>query len=77
MSMDLTRIERTGYTIIDILSDVGGLMGILFSGITILLEIINYDHLNYFLISKLFKVPSPHRDEHKPQNAPPSPNVTD
>ena len=59
MSLDLTLIERTGYTLLDILSDVGGLMGILFSGITLLLEIINYNHLNYFLISKLFKA-SPH-----------------
>ena len=69
MSMDLTLIERTGYTIIDVLSDVGGLMGIIFSAITVLIEIINYDHLNYFLISKLFKVSHPVDSKNKQKNS--------
>ena len=69
MSMDLTLIERTGYTIIDVLSDVGGLMGIIFSAITVLIEIINYDHLNYFLISKLFKVSHPVDGKNKQKNS--------
>ena len=31
MNKDLTIVQRTGYTFLDVLSDVGGLMGILVS----------------------------------------------
>ena len=43
MSLDQTLIERTGYTILDILSDVGGLQGILISGISFILGILNHN----------------------------------
>ena len=41
MSLDQTLIERIGYTILDILSDVGGLQGLLISGISFILGILN------------------------------------
>ena len=43
MNFDMNIIQRTGYTVIDLLSDVGGLQGILISGMTLLLNIWNYD----------------------------------
>ena len=52
---DQTLIERNGYTIIDILSDVGGLQGILISGISLLLSILNHNSLNVFLASKHYR----------------------
>ena len=55
MGMDQTLIERSGYTILDILSDVGGLQGILISGISLLLSILNHNSLNAFLASKLYR----------------------
>ena len=55
MSLDQTLIERTGYTITDILSDVGGLQGALVSGISFILSILNYKNLDNYLVSKLFK----------------------
>ena len=55
MSMDRTLIERHGYTILDLLSDVGGLQSVLISGISALLSILNYNNLNSYLISKLFR----------------------
>ena len=55
MNMDRTLIERKAYTILDILSDLGGLQGILISGISFLLSILNYNHLNSYLASQLFK----------------------
>ena len=55
MNMDQTVIQRSGYTVLDILSDVGGLQGILISGILYILSIVNHNHLNNFLVSKLFK----------------------
>ena len=55
MSLDRTLIERNGYTILDILSDLGGLQSILISGVSFLLSILNYNHLNGYLVSQLFK----------------------
>ena len=56
MSYDQVLVERSGYTILDILSDVGGLQGILTSGILLLLSILNHSYLDTYLASKLFKV---------------------
>ena len=39
----------------DILSDVGGLQGILISAISLLLSILNHSQLESHLVSKLFK----------------------
>ena len=56
LNPDLTVIERTGYTITDLLSDIGGLQGILLSAIAIVLGILNSNHLENYLASKLYKV---------------------
>ena len=53
--MDLILIERNGYSILDLLSDIGGLQRALFSGVTIFLSIVNQNQLNDYLASKLFK----------------------
>ena len=55
MSMDQTLIQRSGYTILDILSDMGGMQNILISLISFTLSILNYNYLDNYLISKLFK----------------------
>ena len=55
MHPDLTLIERTGYTVLEILSDIGGLQGILISAISLLLSILNYNYLDDYLVAKLFK----------------------
>ena len=55
MSMDQTSIQRNGYTILDLLSDVGGIQGILITGISLVLSILNNNHLENYLVSKLFK----------------------
>ena len=54
MDMDLAVIERTGYTILDILSDIGGLQGILISGISFFLGILNHNYLDNYLVTKLY-----------------------
>lgn len=58
MSRDLVVIQRTGYTVLDLLSDVGGLQGILLYAISLLLSIANSDQLTQYLVEKLFKVNS-------------------
>ena len=55
MSMDQTLIERSGYTVLDVLSDVGGLQGILISGMSLILSLLNHKFLDNYLISKLFQ----------------------
>lgn len=55
MSLDQTLIERTGYTVLDILSDVGGLQGIFVSVIFLFLSVLNHNDLDNYLVSKLFK----------------------
>ena len=54
MNLDQILIGRTGYTILDVLSDVGGLQSILISGISLLLSILNHNFLDSYLVSKLF-----------------------
>ena len=58
IDMDLLIIQRSGYTFLDILSDVGGIQGILISAISILMAVHNYYYLDSYIISKLFKVGS-------------------
>ena len=55
MNFDQILVERSGYTLLDILSDVGGLQGILISGIGFILSIFNYNYLENYLVYKLFK----------------------
>ena len=43
LNLDVTLIERNGYTLLDVLSDVGGLQSILISGASLLLSILNYN----------------------------------
>ena len=60
MNLDYTTVTRSGYTILDVLSDVGGIMSILFSAMSMFLSAWNYNHFDNFLVSRLFKV---HRSE--------------
>ena len=53
--MDQTMVQRNGYTILDVLSDVGGLQGILITVITLVLGILNSNYLDNYLVSKLYK----------------------
>ena len=48
IDMDLSRtvINRTNYTILDVLSDVGGLESVLASVVSFLLGALNYNNLN-------------------------------
>ena len=58
MSLDQTVIERSNYTILDVLSDVGGLESVIASGIALVLSILNYNNLDSTLITQLFSFPA-------------------
>ena len=54
MNMDLTVVERSGYTIVDFLSDIGGLQSIMITVISFWLSIWNYNYLENHLVARLY-----------------------
>ena len=55
-NLDLLSISRDGYTILDWISDIGGIQGILISAVGILVGFWNYNFLESFMVTKLFRV---------------------
>ena len=55
-SLDQTVIQRVGYTLLDLLSDIGGIQTIFVSGITILLSIWNYNNFDNHFLTNFFKL---------------------
>ena len=58
-SLDLKVIMREGYTILDYLSDIGGMQGVFQSTLIMLLSISNYKYIDSFLVSQLFNFKKP------------------
>ena len=56
MSLDLLVVARNGYTVLDILSDVGGIESILITGIGLLISIWNYKHFDSYMVSHLYQL---------------------
>jgi len=55
-NLDLTQLERSGYTLIDVFSDIGGIQSILISGITILINFFNFQNFDNYMATRLFKI---------------------
>ena len=51
MELDLVVIERSRYTFLDLLSDVGGLSGMVASIFAVFMTFWNYQSYDYFLVS--------------------------
>ena len=64
MNLDMGILSRSGYTFIDVLSDVGGIQGLLISAISIIIGFFNYNHFDTFVASRLFTVKD-QDDSHK------------
>lgn len=56
--MDLSKriIARAGYTVLDWVSDIGGIQGMLISGVALFMGFWNHNMLENHLVSRLFKV---------------------
>ena len=65
MNLDLEIIQRNGYTILDLLSDVGGILEISSIVITYFLAFWNYNYFENFLVTRLFKLEKENLDEEK------------
>lgn len=49
-------IARDGYNILDLFSDIGGIQALLISVAAYILAFWNYNHIDNFLASRLFKI---------------------
>ena len=54
-NLDLQLVQRTRYTILDLLSDIGGIQSILLSAIGFFLSYSNFNYFDNYMASKLFK----------------------
>ena len=50
---------RNGYTILDLMSDIGGMQWILLSFFAILMGVFNFNHFDNYLASRLYKIIDP------------------
>ena len=56
MNLDKVTMARTGYTFLDVLSDVGGINGLFISFFAVIVGFMNYNHFENYLVSRLFMV---------------------
>ena len=56
MNLDLATIKRSYYSLLDCLSDVGGLMSVVLESVAVVLMILNYQHLENYMTVNLFKL---------------------
>jgi len=55
-NLNLTVVARDGYTILDWISDIGGIQGILISAVAIIVSFWNYNWLDNTLVSRLYRI---------------------
>ena len=58
-NLDQIVIARDGFKLLDLLSDVGGMQSILISIVGYILAIVNYNLLDNFMVSRLYKIAKP------------------
>ena len=63
MDLNLMTYERTLYTMFDLLSDVGGLSGILVTIFTIIMTIWNYNSFDNMMVANLFNIKAKDAEE--------------
>lgn len=63
LNFDLVRSERTYYTFIDLLSDIGGVQSILTSFAGLIISIVKHDRIANFLAASLYKVRKNAKDQ--------------
>ena len=56
MNLDQVVIARTRYTWLDWMADIGGMQGLLMSGIAYLLTIWNFNHFDNYMVTRLYKM---------------------
>ena len=59
MNLDVIEIKRQNYDILQLLSDIGGIQGLLLSGVAYLLSIWNYKMFDNNMVGHLYKLERP------------------
>ena len=49
-------LERKNYTVLDVLSDVGGVYSVLFAVFSALINVCNYNNFDNFMAKRLYKL---------------------
>ena len=68
MNMDLTRVGRAGYNIVDMLSDIGGIQSIILTSFTLILTFLNHKYFDSYMAQKLYKLKNPVKDGKESSN---------
>ena len=68
MDLNLTVIAREGYTILDWISDIGGMQGMLLGLIAFLVAIWNYNQFQNYMVTRLYKMEKKDAREGKYEN---------
>ena len=55
MDLNLTTYERNVFTLFDMLSDIGGLSGILMTSFSIFMAVLNFHAFDNMMVSELYK----------------------
>ena len=59
LDLSLNTVERSVYTYVDLLSDVGGIQGIMVSTIALIVSYTSINSFDNYLVQKLYKFPEP------------------
>ena len=56
MNLDLLKLKRNYYDLLDTLSDVGGISSLTLNSFAVLVLILNYKHLDNYMAVNLYKL---------------------
>ena len=66
MNFDLININRSGYTLLDVLSGVGGIQSVLYAGFSVILSYFNFNNFSSHLAAKFYKFNQDEDDDDYP-----------
>ena len=69
MNFDLININRSGYTLLDVLSGVGGIQSVLYAGFSVILSYFNFNNFSSHLASKFYKFNQEDDDNFSPRKS--------
>ena len=55
-NLNLVVVARDGYTVLDWISDIGGIQGILISFIALIIGYWNYNHFDNYMVFGLYRI---------------------
>ena len=56
MDLDLDVINRVGYNVVDMFSDIGGIQSIIMTNFALILTVLNYNYFDSYMAQNLYKL---------------------